>query len=523
MLLLSLLLWLSCGASPASATSTGGLMSADAPDRSQIIATVDGQPITADMLWRASGRSTDPARVVSWAEKLVFLRELAYPLAIPGEAARRGYRQDPRLAALLREALFALHVTRGISELAFSEEQLQRAYEAHKGELVMAPCVDLQRVLIRVGALRTEAEALAEIEEIATMILQDPADLERIAFERSDDLHSDYRCQRPGGPDTAFALESALVARALDQPLGELSEAIRTSRGYNLVVVTDRRGGEVPTFNAARADLRRLLIAEATADARARYLAGLRAQAGTGAALSDEDLLDRAVAALDVDEDWRIQSWMVDLMIDDELGPFDRPDSFTEAELRAWLAADPARYRRPEELRVATLTVTVGPKRTEAAARAEATAIWRQLRADPARFDELARAHSDERWPSSGRTLSGGALLVWTRDEPALAARLAALSSGEFTEPVRGAQGYTIVRLLARRPAREGAFELDEAMLRLDLSRARSAARRAAFQAEVLEHADLVIDEAALDALALNQRPPQPSESPFQGLPNTLH
>ena len=86
MLLLSLLLWLSCGVQPASATSTGGLMSAEAPDRSQIIATVDGQPITADMLWRASGRSTDPARVVSWAEKQVFLRELAYPLALPGEA-----------------------------------------------------------------------------------------------------------------------------------------------------------------------------------------------------------------------------------------------------------------------------------------------------------------------------------------------------------------------------------------------------------------------------------------------------
>lgn len=517
---LALLLCFGLVVGPAAAATTGGLRSAAAPDRSQVIATVDGQPITADLLWRASGRSTDPARVYSWAEKQALLRELAYPLALPGEAARRGYRQDPRLAALLREALFAQHVTRGFSEIAFSEDQLQRAYEAHKDELVVAPCVDLQRVLIRVGALRTEAEARAEIEEIATMILQDPEDFERIAFERSDDLHSDYRCQRPGGPDSAFALEPELVARVFDRPLGELSEAFRTPRGYNLVVVTDRRGGEVPSFNAARADLRRVLIAEAEAAARDSYLAGLRAQAG-GRARSDEELLDQAVAALDVDEDWRIPSWMVDLMIDDELGPFDRPDSFTEAELRAWLAENPARYRRPEELRVATLTVTVGPKRSDAAARAEATAIWRQLRADPARFDALARAHSDERWPSSGRTLSGGALRAWTRDEPALAARLASLASGEFTEPLRGAQGYTVVRLAARRPAREGAFELDEALLRLDLSHARAAARKAAFQAEVLAAADLVIDEAALDALPLNQPPPQPTESPVQGLQDT--
>ena len=534
MLLLSLLLWLSCGVQPTAATSTGTLASQPEPDGTPIVATVGGLPITALALWEAAGRHNDPAWTTSPEEKRRLLRELAWRLSLPAEAERRGYRQDPRLAETLRTMVLLLHVTDGIDQRSFTEAELQRAYEAHRDELVVPVCVDLQRVRIRVGERRSEAAAQAEIEEIAAILETDPDAFLRVAFERSDDLHSVYRCERQdgssgaGGPSSPgrsrLPPEPEVVARAFAQPVGQRSAPFRTALGYNLVQTLDRRGGETLPFERSRDKLRRILITEAEAAAKAEFLAAQRDRAGWFSRLSDEELLDRAVVELGVDQDVRIPEWMVALLLDDVLFAFDKPDSFTTAELRAYLLEHPEAYRVPEQVRASVITVAVTEARPEREARARAEAIWRALQADPAQFETLARERSDDRAaPNGGNVSTGGAAFAaWARAEPALAAAIPEIAAGTFSAPLRGAQGYSIVAVNARRLGREGSVELDETRLRQALHEERASARRKASIDAMLAGADLVIDEAALDALALNQRPAHPAISPFQGLPDTL-
>jgi len=124
----------------------------------------------------------------------------------------------------------------------------------------------------------------------------------------------------------------------------------------------------------------------------------------------------------------------------------------TENELRRYYAANPARFRSPEV--VVARHILIAARATDeaayAAAQTKAEAITAELVANPERFADLARAHSE--CASSGE---GGLLGQFIPGEttPEFAAALAALGEGETTAtPVATRYGFHIIRLERRIP-----------------------------------------------------------------------
>ncbi|HMN84424.1 MAG TPA: peptidylprolyl isomerase [Bauldia sp.] len=131
----------------------------------------------------------------------------------------------------------------------------------------------------------------------------------------------------------------------------------------------------------------------------------------------------------------------------------------TEAELRRYYDANPARFRAAEivEARHILVAARADDGAAYEQARAKAAALADVLAADPGRFAEAARDHSD--CASSGE---GGFLGQLTTDEvtPEFAAAVAGLAEGETTQqPVETRYGFHLIRLERRIPARTLPFE----------------------------------------------------------------
>nr|WP_283250986.1 peptidylprolyl isomerase [Rhabdothermincola salaria] len=141
-----------------------------------------------------------------------------------------------------------------ILDRAASDEGLRELYEAQTQE--DRACAN--HILVQAGdgsAEPTEAqfaEALAEIETIAGQ-LDGTDDFGALAAEFSDDPGS-----ASAGGELGCAPEGTYVAEfdevVWSQPIGEVSEPVRTSFGYHLILVTAR--GEV-SFEDARSQLAR--------------------------------------------------------------------------------------------------------------------------------------------------------------------------------------------------------------------------------------------------------------------------
>ena len=131
----------------------------------------------------------------------------------------------------------------------------------------------------------------------------------------------------------------------------------------------------------------------------------------------------------------------------------------TEAELRRYYQVNSAKFQAPEivEARHILIAARADDQPTFEAALEKAQALAAALAADPSRFGELARAHSD--CASSGE---GGFLGQLTAEEttPEFAAAIAELREGETTlRPVETRYGFHLIRLERRIQARTLPFE----------------------------------------------------------------
>jgi peptidyl-prolyl cis-trans isomerase C len=132
----------------------------------------------------------------------------------------------------------------------------------------------------------------------------------------------------------------------------------------------------------------------------------------------------------------------------------------TEPELRRYYAANQAKFTSAEivEARHILIAARAGDAAAFSAARAKAAELAAELSANPARFDDLARAHSD--CASAGE---GGYLGQLTPGEttPEFAAAVAGLADGETTpQPVETRYGFHLIRLERRIPGKIQPFEL---------------------------------------------------------------
>ncbi|ULR30623.1 nitrogen fixation protein NifM [Dickeya fangzhongdai] len=119
-----------------------------------------------------------------------------------------------------------------------------------------------------------------------------------------------------------------------------------------------------------------------------------------------------------------------------------------QAEIRRWYRQHAGRFCRPEQRLTRHLLLTVDDNRP--AVGQQMAELLRQLRADPERFESLARRHSH--CPTA---LDGG-LMGWVSRGllfPALDRCLFALTAGVLSEPVETELGLHLLRCEAIRPA----------------------------------------------------------------------
>jgi len=152
-----------------------------------------------------------------------------------------------------------------------SDAELRAYYDAHKAEFTSEEQVKARHVLVMVNDQRDDAAAQARIQE-AKKKLEGGADFAAVAREYSDDTAS-----KAQGGDVGFFGRNRMVKEFEDaafgaQP-GKLVGPVKSSFGYHLIEVTDKRPGGLQPFEAVAPQIRARLSAE-----RSRQLAETRAK-----------------------------------------------------------------------------------------------------------------------------------------------------------------------------------------------------------------------------------------------------
>jgi hypothetical protein len=165
-----------------------------------------------------------------------------------------------------------------IRTAAQSDQALLNAYyETHKSEYEL---VHVHHILIRMQGSSapmlpgqkdlTEAEALAKATEIRQKIVQG-ADFADLARTESNDSSSSQK-----GGDLGFLKRGQTVPSfeeaAFALPTGELSQPVKTTYGYHLIKVEERK--PTKTFEELRPELERNLANEASR----KFVEGLKAK-----------------------------------------------------------------------------------------------------------------------------------------------------------------------------------------------------------------------------------------------------
>lgn len=158
-----------------------------------------------------------------------------------------------------------------------------------------------------------------------------------------------------------------------------------------------------------------------------------------------------------------------------------------EEEARAYYDAHPDAFVEPAQWRISASTLKVDPAAPQAAwqaAEAEARAARARI-LQSGDFSELA----------DRGTFHDGVL------PPAIAERLAAMSPGELSEPIRVLEGVALVRLTERKDARKQPFEVARARAAQLWQREQDAQRWTAFVERLRGAATIRVDLARYPAL----------------------
>jgi peptidyl-prolyl cis-trans isomerase D len=159
----------------------------------------------------------------------------------------------------------------------------------------------------------------------------------------------------------------------------------------------------------------------------------------------------------------------------------------------AWYESNKTRFSTPEQRQARHILLNLEPDAAAAdveAARQKLEALRAELQADPTRFAELARTHSQD----PGSATKGGDLGFFGKGVmvPPFEAAAFALEEGQISEPVRTDFGYHLIEITAIRPETIQPFEAVRDEIEKEV-RQDSAQRR--FSEEADEFSNLVYEQ----------------------------
>ncbi|MEO8595933.1 MAG: peptidylprolyl isomerase [Candidatus Solibacter sp.] len=251
------------------------------PDR--VLLQVGGVKLTAGQIDQILGAYPENQRVfVNGPGRQQFIDQLVRVLLLAEEGKKRKLTETETYKNQLwysAAGILSTHTDEDIRSKVRGDEALLHAYyEVHKSE---SEQVKASHILIRMQGSPlnlmpgqkdlTEEEALAKVKELRQKIV-DGAGFAELAREESNDQASSTKggelgfLQRgqtmPSFEDALFALKE-----------GELSEPVKTSYGYHLIKVTERK--PIKTFEESLPELQKAVELEASR----KFLADLKAKA----------------------------------------------------------------------------------------------------------------------------------------------------------------------------------------------------------------------------------------------------
>ncbi len=231
-----------------------------AADIGEVIATVDGLSIGSKDFEKAAARTAPKdGDTLSAEERREVLDRLIADKVLYKEALRLGLDQDPKVQKVMVNTLLRQEVYAQVRNSDFSEEMLKAYYDENPDEFVVPEKVQIKRILVRVNDERSDAEALAEAQRLRGLVAGNPKD----DFKEVASKHSEDPYRRRGG-DVGFVsaegkpgLDEAIVAKAFEMSVGEVSEPFKTDDGYNIVYVANKRERVERTFQQMKGSVLR--------------------------------------------------------------------------------------------------------------------------------------------------------------------------------------------------------------------------------------------------------------------------
>ena len=144
-------------------------------------------------------------------------------------------------------------------------KKAEEYFNSHKSEFGRDEEVRAQHILIlaKEGDAKAEAEALAKIKAIKEQLKK--GDFAKIAEKESQDPGSKQK-----GGDLGFFSRGSMVKEfedvAFGSPVGKVSEPVKTSYGYHLIKVTDKKSARVADFEKQKDEAMKKVISREKSD-----------------------------------------------------------------------------------------------------------------------------------------------------------------------------------------------------------------------------------------------------------------
>jgi peptidyl-prolyl cis-trans isomerase D len=184
------------------------------------------------------------------------------------------HKEQYRLPEQREAAYVVVDAGKLLNEIKVEDPEIRSYYDSHQQEFTQKEQVHARHILLQVNDKRTDEAARTQL-EAAKKRIEGGADFAKVASEISDDPGSKAK-----GGDLGFFGRETMVKEFADAAFGaqpnQLVGPVKSSFGYHLIQVLEKRPGGVRPFEEARLQIRGILASQRVQDiaqARAQELA----------------------------------------------------------------------------------------------------------------------------------------------------------------------------------------------------------------------------------------------------------
>ena len=260
-----------------------------AGEEGKVVATVNGIKITDQQLLQMLEAIRDPRQLAMFGDmegKKMLVNKIVDMELINAAARREGMQNDAEVRRFIetytKQVLFIAYLQKKMKEKAkeITEEQARQFYDQHPNDFEAPESAHLRQILIKVDAEADEATTAAAEKKAKEALakIKAGADFAAIAKKYSDDTGN-----RDRGGDLGFIprgrMEESLDQAAFALEVGQVSDVIKTSRGFHILKVEEKKPAGKREFEEVKAIIMARLRMQAQQDAYDAIVNPLRAGA----------------------------------------------------------------------------------------------------------------------------------------------------------------------------------------------------------------------------------------------------